>query len=148
MCLWLESFRFPLASTQCTHWSWRYLVSNNKWLEAPCVSIGWTWIAPIVLLTFGDVSRITWRKTTSVFNKREAPTGGKFTKCSLLAICNFYIVLAARKINLITVRARKNKRATRSFASWGRCYTWKLPVELPIYSSCVYPHFWISCYRW
>ena len=38
---------------------------------------------------------------------REIPAGGKFTNCSLLAICNF---LSARMRKLITVRARTNKR--------------------------------------
>ena len=57
------------------------------------------------------------RKTTYPINKIETPASGKFTKylkCSLLAICiNFSKVLAARKKNLTTSRARKNKHTAR-----------------------------------
>ena len=73
---------------------------------------------------------ITWRKTTyPILNKREIPASGKFTKysrCSLLAICIFLKtlvisvfskVLTARKKNLSTARALKNKHTARMLAN-------------------------------
>ena len=45
---------------------------------------------------FGGVGQITWHKTTFSFDKREIRASGKFMK-----------VVAARKANLITARARK-----------------------------------------
>ena len=62
---------------------------------------------------FAGVSLFTWRKTTFRFNKREITTSGKFTKCSLLAICKLHArqilsLFALPTKNVLLTNARKD----------------------------------------
>ena len=56
---------------------------------------------------FAGVSLFTWGKTSFRGNKKEIPTSGKFTQCSLLAIC----IQLAR--HFIIAHAAKYKRTAR-----------------------------------